>query len=86
MQLNLFDGVTYDAQRDGNRLAAQLDAVRRLMADECWRSLATIATRTGYPEASVSARLRDLRKPRHGSRTVERNHLGNGLWVYRLLK
>jgi predicted transcriptional regulator len=32
------------------------------MADGAWRTLAEISAATGDPEASVSARLRDMRK------------------------
>ena len=41
----------------------------------------------GDPEASASAQLRHLRKPRFGSHTVEKRNRGArefGLWEYRL--
>lgn len=79
-----FDGETYEPARDETRLNVQLRAVRDLMADGKWRTLERIATATGHPEASVSARLRDLRKPRFGGHTVERRYVGDGLWEYRL--
>lgn len=93
MQINLFqtaptfDGETFDAARDGDRLRCQLHAVRTLMADGRWRTLATIAAECGYPENSIpgiSARLRDLRKPKFGAFTVERRYLHDGLWQYRV--
>lgn len=80
-----FDGTTYDHARDGERLTAQLTEVRELMADGQWRTLGEIAAHCQAPEASVSARLRDLRKRRHGLRTVERKYVGDGLWAYRLV-
>lgn len=79
-----FDGVTFDPERDHDRLARQLAAVRQVMSDHEWHTLFGLALITGYPEASISARLRDLRKARHGSNTVERHYVGSGLWEYRL--
>lgn len=79
-----FDGETYDEARDGQRLATQLERVRALMADGNLRSLAQIAQRVKATEASVSARLRDLRKAQHGGHTVERVHAGSGCWLYRV--
>jgi hypothetical protein len=81
-----FDGTTYDPPQDRERLTAQLAQVRALMADGRWRTLAAIAMRTGAPEASVSARLRDLRKPRFGGYRVDRRRVtdGHGLHEYRL--
>lgn len=92
MQLELFDwvppaivsprdGETFDEARDGKRLNAQAVHVFRLMRDGKWRTLAEIADATGHPEASVSARLRDFRKVGY---TVDRRHVGKGLWQYRV--
>lgn len=75
----------HDTDRhDGPRLRAQLERVRNLMRDGEWRTLHDIGTRTGDPEASVSARLRDLRRE---GLVVERKRVpkGNGLHVYRVL-
>jgi hypothetical protein len=80
-----FGGVTYDPERDHDRLVVQLEAVRRLMSDGRWRTLPAISSATGAPEASVSARLRDLRKAKFGGRQVERRYVSRGLWEYRLL-
>lgn len=79
-----FDGPTYDEKLDGVRLAGQLLRVWGLMHDHKWRTLAEIAEVAGGSEAAVSARLRDLRKPRFGAMTVERRRLEGGLWQYRL--
>lgn len=79
-----FGGVTYDEKRDGGRLFAQLADVRAAVADGAWYTLAEIAAITGHPEASVSARLRDLRKQKHGGHTVEREFVQRGLWRYRM--
>lgn len=83
-----FDGKTYEHEKDHGRLAAQLKRVRELMADEHWRTLAEISAAVGDPEASVSARLRDLRKGKWGAYTVERRRRGvdvRGLFEYRVL-
>lgn len=79
------DGATYDHARDGKRLAAQHDRIFEVMRDGRFRTLQAIAAATGDPEASISARLRDLRKPKFGAHTVKREYLGNGLFQYRLL-
>ena len=80
-----FDGDTYDAERDGARLHSQLERVRDLMRGGDWWTLVDLAQEAGGSEASVSARLRDLRKPRFGGYAVERKYIENGLWAYRLL-
>jgi len=57
-----------------------------LMSDGVFRSLAGIAHATGFPEASISARLRDFRRPKFGGYTVERRRGGfGGSHEYRLL-
>ncbi len=65
-------GVTYVAQEDFVRLNRQQRRVFDVMQDGRWRTLHDIAVLTGDPEASVSARLRDFRKPGFGGSTVER--------------
>ena len=80
-----FDGITYEPARDCARLGDQMAAVLSVMADGKWRTLADIASETNAPEASVSARLRDLRKPRFGGHTVNREFLRRGLFRYQLV-
>lgn len=80
-----FDGETFDPERDGSRLAVQTKAVFAVMKDGQFRTLSSLAQMTGAPEASVSARLRDLRKPRFGGHTVNREYLGRGLFQYQLV-
>jgi DNA-binding Lrp family transcriptional regulator len=79
-----FGGDTYEPDRDRERLARQLRAVRVLMADGSGRTLREVSAAVGAPEASVSARLRDLRKARFGAYTVERRHVERGLFEYRV--
>ncbi len=79
-----FDGPGVD-EADTSRLAKQLVQVRVLMADGNWRALFEISELLGYPEASISARIRDLRKARFGSHTVESRRRSQGLHEYRLI-
>lgn len=78
------DGKTYNHARDGKRLHMQHHRVLAFMRDGEWHTLAEIACHTRDPEASVSARLRDLRKPRFGSHVIEREYVERGLFRYRL--
>ena len=79
------DGSTYECPRDLVRLNKQAKTIFNLMADGNWRTLSRISFLTGYPEASISARLRDYRKPEFGAHTIEREHLTRGLHRYRLV-
>lgn len=80
-----FDGETFDAVQDGPRLNRQLRVVRDWMLERNgWYTLAEISAGTGEPEASVSARLRDLRKVRFGSYQVDRRRRSEGQWEYRV--
>lgn len=79
-----FDGATYEPGHDHARLSRQLTRVEALMRDGRWRTLAALAHIVGGSEAGVSARLRDLRKPRFGSHTIERQRLKGGLFCYRM--
>ena len=80
------NGETYDPIRDGERLRGHLLNVWRAMLDHQWHRLSDLALMTGASEASVSARLRDLRKPEYGSFTVDRRYIHRGLWEYRLAR
>ena len=79
-----FDGSDVAQARDGERLSSQLDKVRSLMADGIWRTLDEISNETGAPQASVSAQLRNLRKAKFGAHVIDRRHVGNGLYYYKL--
>lgn len=87
-----FDGSTYEEARDRIRLREQLDRVYTLMLDGKSRTLKRISELTGDPEPSVSARLRDLRKPKFGGHTVIREQVKDengknidGLYAYQLV-
>lgn len=81
-----FSGATYEPNTDKGRLTDQLGKVRRVMMSGGWFTLAQIAEKAEAPQASVSARLRDLRKQRFGAYAVERRgvHGRPGLFEYRL--
>jgi hypothetical protein len=55
------------------------------MLDGKWRTLKDIEVATKSPQSSISARLRDLRKPKFGSFIVERKRVKGGLYAYRVL-
>lgn len=83
-----FDGASYDATADEARLTGQLLRVFDAMKDGRWRTLGELHKLTGGTEASVSARLRDLRKLRFGSHTVNRRARGErsqGIFEYQLV-
>jgi hypothetical protein len=83
-----FNGPDYDPALDHDRLINQVDRIRALMLDGRWRTLYEIRILTGDPEASISAQLRHLRKPRFGSYLVDKRRRGkgkSGLFEYRLV-
>ncbi len=82
--MNRFDGSALTSA-DEARLGQQLAAVRRLMRDGRWRTPEQLEAALGYRWASISARLRDLRKKRWGGHKVERSCVGGGQFAYRLV-
>lgn len=84
-----FNGPDYQPELDFKRLTGQMESIRNLMLDARWRTLREIADATGYGEASISAQLRHLTKPRFGSHTKEKRRRGDGqagLFEYRITK
>ena len=83
-----FNGPEYVEVLDQSRLSKQHERIRDLMLDGEWRTLGEIKECTGYPEASISAQLRHLRKRRGGSWRVDKRRRGEqsrGLYEYRVL-
>lgn len=86
-----FDGATYDPAQDRDRLQSQLIAVFRLLLDGKPRTPAELAEGTGWRETGASgltARCRDLRKPKFGGFRVDcrqRPGAPRGEWEYRLV-
>ncbi len=82
-----FDGPGLE-RHDHERLRTLMDRVaHHVTASRRWWTLRELAVRTGGSEASVSARLRDLRKDKfrkvYGAWDVERRRVEGGLWEYR---
>jgi hypothetical protein len=65
-----------DRADNGNRPPLQREVLREVMlsASECnaWLTLEQLARMTGYPQASISAQLRHLRKEDYGSYRLEK--------------
>jgi len=82
-----FDGATFDERLDAERLTSLFDRVLALMSDGEWRTLSAIADRLGEgSEASISARLRDFRKPKFGGHIVDRVRIGDsGVFKYKVI-
>lgn len=83
----------YDGRLDKKRLAKQHEEVLAEMLKASlygkWLTLGEIHYLTGNPEASISARLRELRTSRFGSYIVEKRRRGQpikGLYEYSLRK
>lgn len=70
---------------DQVRLNKQQERVWGVMKDGLFRTIEQIELKTGDPAASISARLRDFRKPKFGGFTVDRKYLGDGLYAYRVM-
>ena len=87
-----YDVSIFDGNADGEgagkdkRLATQLARVFTVLelGGWGWLTLAEIARRANAPEASVSARLRDLRKPRFGGWTIDHHYSEQSGHLYRL--
>ena len=81
-----FDGDTYEREFDHDRLSSQLTAIKKLMSDGEWRTLDDIAFTIPGSVASISARLRDLRKEKFGGHVVDRRRAHEpGVFEYRLV-
>ena len=82
-----FNGPVYTPEFDHQRLIKQHEVIRDLMLDGCWRTLTEIESLTKYPQASISAQLRHLKKKRFGSYFMAKRRRGdvkNGLYEYHI--
>ncbi len=81
-----FNGPVYQPEKDHSRLSKQHEVIRDWMLGHGgWRTPAEIERATGFPQASISAQLRHLRKPRFGSYVVDKRRRHDaGLWEYRV--
>ena len=83
-----FNGPDYDPNLDKARLTGQILRVFNCMKDAQWRTLGEIEEITRDPQASISAQLRHLRKPRFGGYTLNKRRRGDrtqGLFEYQLI-
>jgi hypothetical protein len=81
------DGAFYDPELDQARLTTQLEKVRRVLEDGRWHTVAAIAEAIHAPQPSVSAQIRNLRKPENGGYIIETKRDGDtGLFLYRLVR
>lgn len=74
-----FLGSTFDASRDEERLSKQLGAVHAVLKGGQRFTLRQLADAAGCPEASASARFRDLKRLGF---PMQKENLGGGLWSY----
>ena len=82
----MFDGETYNKKFDEARLKGYNAKVYDYMKNGGWFTLHELSYSLNMLEATVSARLRDLRKEKFGSHIVERRRVGcGGLHQYRLV-
>ncbi len=79
-------GPSFDEAKDGERVRDQMQVIRDFCLARPWMTLNSLHNALGYPEASISAQLRHLRKERFGAYRVEkRRRTEEGLWEYRVL-
>ena len=84
-----FDGPDYQHALDFSRLTGQIERIFTTMADKQWRTLREIESITNDPQASISAQLRHLRKPKFGNHQLHKRRRGDrtkGLFEYSLHK
>jgi hypothetical protein len=86
LEPDAFGGESYDPQRDFYRLHGQLRRVYEVMKDGQWHSVNELVASAGGTAASITARVRDLRKQKFGARLVERKHVKAGFFLYRLVR
>jgi hypothetical protein len=77
---------------NSKRLGVQREDVLAVMQYGIWRTFTEIQVAVQlnfdrfHPEASISARLRDLRKERYGGYTVSRRSRRGNLFEYQVVK
>ena len=80
-------GPAYSAQIDGKRINKQHESIKSYMLGlsqfDIWKTLAEIEGDLGFPQASISAQLRHLRKEIFGGFSVDKRRRGNA-WEYKV--
>ena len=79
-----FDGVTYEPKKDFARLSGQLLRVFEVMKDGRWYGASQLCELANVSPLSITARIRDLRKGKFGSHTIERKLISGGYHEYRI--
>jgi hypothetical protein len=76
-----------DPKIDFDRLQGQTRVIFDLMSDGIYRTLSEIENITGFPQASISAQLRHLKKHRFGANTVNKRirFEDKGVWEYQVI-
>ena len=88
-------GPDFVEERDGARLDTQRTRLRDFMLkkawDGQWLTLPEISAELSrrfpdarWPESSISAQLRHLKKSRFGAHRLAKHYAGNGLYLYQL--
>jgi hypothetical protein len=78
-------GPAYDEAKDGKRIKKQHEVIRDFMLGNTnWFTLSELGSLLRYPEASISAQLRHLRKERFGSYLVDKRRRTVGTWEYHI--
>lgn len=86
-----FSGASYEPAKDQARLTTNLQRVYDLMKAGEWWTVPELADHLApggvMAQTGISARLRDLRKPKFGAYNIESRRRGGsgGLWEYRLV-
>lgn len=82
-----FDGATYNPKNDRVRLSGQLRTMWNIIVDLEVHSVREIGERTGFPEPSISAQFRNLRKEKFGGWYIPRITLDDkrGHYAYQLV-
>lgn len=75
--------VTYDIE--GRPLTGCHEKIYDAMKDGQWRTLTWLASTVNMAGSSASSCLRNLRKEKYGGYIVERRHVKNSLYEYRLI-
>jgi hypothetical protein len=93
----IFEGAAYVPSLDRARLALQVERLRKYMLGVEWRTLREIKAALEvmyapafFPESSISAQMRNLKKKPSFYRLIKRRRVGvhgpgAGIWEYRLL-
>ncbi len=73
MSDNMAFGPLFDEKLDGAAIRGQMETIRQFMlSSDDWYTLAELGAALGYPEGSISANLRHLKKEEFGSYDMQK--------------